>query len=50
MLDATDGYQSIEIAEEDRNRTMFITIWSRLFYIRLPQQLLVADDAYTERM
>ena len=50
VLDATDGYHSIELAEEDRMWTMFITREGRYIYNRLPQGLLVAGDAYTERM
>ena len=37
VLDATDGYHAVQLAEEDQPYTHFITMWGRWFYKRLPQ-------------
>ena len=49
VLDATDGYHSIELDEESRPLTTFITEWGRYRYKRLPQGFVAAGDAYTKR-
>ena len=49
ILDATDGYHSIELDEASKPLTSFITEWGRYRYRRLPQGFLVAGDAYIRR-
>ena len=49
VLDATDGYHSIELDEESRPLTTFITEWGRYRYKRLPQGFVAAGDASTKR-
>ena len=49
-FDCWHGYHSLEIAEEDRELTSFITPWGRYRYLTLPQGVLSAGDAYTDRM
>ena len=49
VIDAKDGYHSIELDEESRPLTTFITPWGRYRYRRLPQGYVAAGDAYTRR-
>ena len=49
-FDAWHGYHSLELAEEDRELTTFITPYGRYRYLTLPQGVLSAGDAYTDRM
>ena len=49
VVDATDGYHSIELDEESKPLTTFITEWGRYRYCRLPQGFVAAGDAYTRR-
>ena len=49
VIDAKDGYHSIELDEESRPLTTFITPWGRYRYLRLPQGYVAAGDAYTRR-
>ena len=49
VFDATDGYHSIELDEQSRPLTTFITEWGRYRYRRLPQGFIAAGDAYTRR-
>ena len=49
-FDCWHGYHSLQIAEEDRDKTTFITPWGRYRYLTLPQGVLCAGDAYTDRM
>ena len=49
-FDCWHGYHSLELAEEDRHLTTFITPWGRYRYLTLPQGVLCAGDAYTDRM
>ena len=49
VFDATDGYHSIELDEESRKLTTFITTYGRFRYRRLPQGFLAAGDAYNRR-
>ena len=48
-LDCVDGYHGVEIAEEDRHKTTFITEWGRYRYIRIPQGYGASNDGYTKR-
>ena len=49
VFDATDGYHSIELDDESKPLTTFITVWGRYRYRRLPQGYSAAGDAYTRR-
>ena len=49
VFDAWSGYHAVELDEESRNLTMFITPWGRFRYCRAPQGFLAAGDAYTRR-
>ena len=49
VLDATDEYYSIELDEESRKLTTFITTYGRFRYRRLPQGFKAAGDAYSRR-
>ena len=49
VLDATDGFHAIELDEESRPLTTFITEWGRYRYKRLPQGYSASQDAYTRR-
>ena len=49
VLDATDSYHSIELDEESRSLTMFITEWGRYMYLRVPQGFFAAGDIFTSR-
>ena len=49
VVDATDGYHAIELDEESKPLTTFITEWGRFRYRRLPQGYTAAGDAYTRR-
>ena len=48
-LDCWNGYHAVELDEDSRNLTMFITPWGRYRYRRAPQGFLSAGDAYTRR-
>ena len=49
VCDAWNGYHSVAICEEDRDKTTFITPWGRYRYRTAPQGYLTAGDAYTRR-
>ena len=49
VMDAWNGYHSIEIKPEDRHKTTFITEQGRFRYRRAPMGFLVSQDAYTDR-
>ena len=49
VLDCADGYHGVEIAEEDRHKTTFITEWGRFRYCRAPQGYGGSGDGYTKR-
>ena len=36
-LDCVNGYHGVELAEEDRHKTTFITEWGKYRYKRTPQ-------------
>ena len=48
-LDCKDGYHGVEIREEDREKTSFLTEWGCYRYRRCPQGLAVSGDGYTKR-
>ena len=50
VLDAKNGYHAVELSEEAKELTTFITPWGRYRYRRAPQGFLSAGDAYTRRM
>lgn len=49
VLDCADGYHGVEIAEEDKHKTTFITEWGRYRYCRAPQGYGGSGDGYTKR-
>ena len=49
VMDAWNGFHSIEIKPEDRHKTTFITEQGRFRYRRAPMGFLASQDAYTER-
>ena len=49
ILDAVDGYHSVQLDLESQPITTFITEWGRYMYIRMPQGFLASGDAYTSR-
>ena len=48
-LDCVDGYHGVEIAEEDRHKTTFITEDGKFRYRRIPQGYGSSGDGYTRR-
>ena len=48
-LDCVDGYHGVEIAEEDRHKTTFITEDGKYRYKRIPQGYGSSGDGYTRR-
>ena len=49
ILDAWNGYHSVDIREEDRHLTTFLMPWGRFRYKSAPQGYLASGDAYTNR-
>ena len=49
VLDAVDGFHSVQLDKESQPLTTFITEWGRYVYLRMPQGFLAAGDAYTRR-
>ena len=49
-FDCWHGYHSLQLAEEDRDLTTFISPWGRYRYLTLPQGVLSAGDGYTQRL
>ena len=49
VMDAWNGYHSIESQREDRHKPTFITEQGRFRYRRAPMGFLASQDAYTER-
>ena len=49
ILDAWNGYHSIPMTKESRDKTTFITEWGRYRYCRAPQGFRASGDAYTKR-
>ena len=49
VLDAWNGYHSIEIREQDRHMTTFLTGRCRYRYKSAPQGYMASGDAYTHR-
>ena len=45
VLDAVDGYHSVELDAESQHLTTFITEWGRYQYLRMPQGLVASGDA-----
>ena len=50
VLDAVDGYHSVELDEESSKLTTFITPWGRYRYLRFPQGHCSAGDAFNGRV
>ena len=50
VLDAVDGYHSVEIDEPSSKLTTFITPWGRYRYLRFPQGHCSAGDAFNGRV
>jgi hypothetical protein len=48
-LDCVDGYHGVELAEQDRHKTTFITDWGKFRYKRIPQGYGSSGDGYTKR-
>ena len=49
VLDAWNGYHSLELRDEDKHVTTFITPWGRFRYRSALQGFLASGDAYTRR-
>ena len=49
MVDAWNGYHAIDLNEESRNLTAFITPYGRYRYYRAPQGHVCSGDTYTCR-
>ena len=49
VIDAVDGFHSVELDTESQPLTTFITEWGRYMYKRVPQGFFAAGDAYTRR-
>jgi hypothetical protein len=49
-LDCVDGYHSVELAKEDRHKTIFATEWGLFHYLRVPQGYLSSGDSYTKHI
>ena len=49
MVDAWNGYHTVELDEESRNLTAFITPYGRYRYCRAPQRHVCSGDTYTRR-
>ena len=50
VVDAVDGYHSVEIDDESSKLTTFITPWGRFRYLRFPQGHCAAGDAFNGRV
>ena len=50
VLDAVDGYHSVELDEESSKLTTFVTPWGRYRYLRFPQGHKSAGDAFNGRV
>ena len=48
-MDAWNGFHSVQIREEDRYLTTFLTPWGCYRYKTAPQGYKVSGDAYTAR-
>ena len=49
VLDCWHGYHSVPLHPGDRHLTTFVTEWGRYRYRTVPQGLISAGDAYTQR-
>ena len=49
VTDAWNGFHSIEIRQEDRHKTTFLTEQGRYRYRRAPMGFLTSQDAYSDR-
>ena len=49
ILDAWNGYHGVELSEEAREATTFITEWGRYRYCRAPMGFHGSNDGYTKR-
>ena len=49
VMDAWNGYHSVPIRPEDRDKTTFITEQGRFRYCRAPMGYIASQDAYTSR-
>ena len=49
VFDAWNGYHSVPVAEEDRDKLTFITEFSRYRYKTSPQGYLASGDGFTQR-
>ena len=49
VLDCWHGYHSVPLHPADRHLTTFVTEWGRYQYKTVPQGLISAGDAYTQR-
>ena len=50
VIDAVDGFHSVEVEEGSQHLLIFITEWGRYMPLRLPQGYSASGDAYTHRM
>ena len=49
VLDCWHGYHSVPLHPSDKHLTTFVTEWGRYRYKTVPQGLISAGDAYTQR-
>ena len=49
VTDAWNGFHCVPLAEEDRDKTTFITLLGRLRYLMAPQGALASGDGYSRR-
>ena len=49
VFDARNGYWQIELSEESRPLTTFLTEWGTFWYKRLPMGLICSGDEYCSR-
>jgi len=50
VTDASNGFHSVSIQEDDRHFTTFITPWGRYRYKVAPQRFLASGDGYSTLM
>ena len=49
IVDAVDGFHSVELDPTSQPLTTFITEWGRFMYLHMPQRFFAACNAYTRR-
>lgn len=49
VIDAVDGFHSVQVDRDSQHMLMFITEWGRYIPLRMPQGYFASGDAYTQR-